>query len=262
MISMKKNDERIRDITLSPSIIENVAQTGEAFNRNISQKRNASTTINSVEGIEINKETATIPREQKLENDSNSSVGKEKENTDSSLPLLDIEKKDIHKDLIIRKILEENISFTFEEQLYQFDSEDLGNIIDKLNDNRNKDLVLKGGYARVLKYQKKSNTTNLLDTDFMIKIFNNISLNDSEKGCNNGLEVQILKDLAKTYKSYSPYLHHVILDFDYPLAKKLVVVMECFDHDLRTPPIFGVKRMSNPRPILAKNHFWCALSQD
>ena len=227
MFNMKKNDEPIRDITLSPTIIERAPLTGEAVDGNVSRESNKVTTnkslmkeeINSVEGTETKKENVFFLETTRIP-------------VYSSLPSLDIDKNDIHKDLLIRKILEKNISFKFEDQLYQFDPEDLENIINKLNDKRNKDLVLEGGYAKVLKYQKKRNTNNLSDTDFMIKIFNNFLLDDSVKGCNNGLEVKILKDLAKTYESYSPYLYDIILDYGDHEPKILVVVMECLDHDL------------------------------
>ena len=95
-------------------------------------------------------------------------------------------------------------------------------------------LVGVGGFAKVLEHAKKSSdTNNPIKTNFIIKIFNNISTTDT-RGVNNGLEIQVLEDLAKFYEGYSPYLHHVTLDFGGHVqdSKIMAVIMAYFDYDL------------------------------
>ena len=151
--------------------------------------------------------------------------------TRATSPLSRISENNVFESLHIKKITTETLSIKYEGYQYEFNESDLHNFKP----------TKEGGYGKVFPVSKtgrryfdqdkilsdnSKGQETTRTTKFMIKCTKEFV----DGGCNSGLEIKVLNDLAKLESSMSPYLSHVAVKG--LQETQFFTIMKCYDYDL------------------------------
>ena len=149
--------------------------------------------------------------------------------------LSNISEENVFESLNITKIIAKTLSVKYEGYQYEFNKNDLHNFKP----------IKEGGYGKVFSISKtgrryinqdkisadnSEGPESTRTTKFVIKCTKEFV----DGGCNSGLEIKVLHDLAKLEYDMSPYLNHVALKG--PHETQFFTIMKCYDYDLRGFP--------------------------